>query len=211
MKLYNHKSIKNTSTHHIQVEKCKFISNIKPVNTVNEAMEFISQVKSEHKQATHNVFSYLIGENPTEQRYTDDGEPSGTAGLPILEMLKSKELTNIVIVVTRYFGGKKLGTGGLVRAYTRCAKEGLQKSVIIERNAGSSVEFSVNYSIANKVDYFLSQNTQVILKNKEFSDIVKFTLLISDDIIDQIINTLIDYLEIDLKYRVIDKEYIDVK
>src|SRR5690606_30234976 len=111
----------------------RFIGYAMPVETEDEAVKFIEEIKTKHRDATHNVYAYVLGEDNNIQRYSDDGEPSGTAGIPALEVIKKEDLRNVAVVVTRYFGGKKLGTGGLIRAYTRGAKIGLEAGIIIDK------------------------------------------------------------------------------
>lgn len=129
------------------VEKSKFIAYIKPVDNREEAEEFIKQIKNKHKDATHNVPAMIIGDKMQIQWASDDGEPQGTSGYPILSMLVNEEITNIAIVVTRYFGGIKLGTGGLVRAYSGSAKMALEKAgrASVKEVACVSVSIEYNY------------------------------------------------------------------
>lgn len=103
-------------------ERSRFIGYAKPINSEEEAVEFVDEIKKKHKDATHNVWAYTVGPTMNIQRYSDDGEPQGTAGIPALEVIKKEDLRDVVVVITRYFGGIKLGAGGLVRAYTRGAK-----------------------------------------------------------------------------------------
>ena len=112
------------------VEKSVFIGHAKPVTSEEEARAFIDEMKAKYKDATHNVWAYTIGQSMNIQRYSDDGEPQGTAGIPTLELIKKEDLRDVVVVVTRYFGGVKLGAGGLVRAYTKGAKIGLEAAKI---------------------------------------------------------------------------------
>ena len=109
----------------IIIEKSTFIGYAKPIKTEEEAIEFVNEIKKKHKDATHNVWAYTVGKTMNIQRYSDDGEPQGTAGIPTLEVIKKEDLRDVVVVVTRYFGGVKLGAGGLVRAYTKGAKIGI--------------------------------------------------------------------------------------
>ena len=108
------------------IEKSRFITYIKPISTKEEGDEFIAGIKKKHRDATHNVPCMVVGDKMQIQWASDDGEPQGTSGLPMLQMLVNREITNVCVVVTRYFGGIKLGTGGLVRAYTSSAKLGLE-------------------------------------------------------------------------------------
>jgi uncharacterized YigZ family protein len=117
-----YKTLLKAGNDEIIIERSRFIGYAAPVSSEEEAMEFIDKIKNQHKDATHNVTAYVVGLHNEVQRYNDDGEPAGTAGVPILEVLKKEDLRNTVVVVTRYFGGIKLGAGGLIRAYTRGAK-----------------------------------------------------------------------------------------
>ncbi|RKD26090.1 uncharacterized protein, YigZ family [Caminicella sporogenes DSM 14501] len=133
------------------INKSRFIGYAKPVTSEDEALEFIEEIRKKHKDATHNVPAYLIGENNEIQRYSDDGEPSGTAGIPILDMLKKEEIKNSVIVVTRYFGGIKLGTGGLVRAYTKAAKAAVREAKIVDKILYDLFLIRIDYTLYGKV------------------------------------------------------------
>ena len=117
----------------IIIEKSTFIGYAKPIKTEEEAIEFVNEIKKKHKDATHNVWAYTVGKTMNIQRYSDDGEPQGTAGIPTLEVIKKEDLRDVVVVVTRYFGGVKLGAGGLVRAYTKGAKIGIDAAKVIEK------------------------------------------------------------------------------
>lgn len=133
------------------IEKSKFITYIKPVETREEADEYIKMIKKKHKDATHNVPAMVIGDKFQIQWASDDGEPSGTSGAPILQMLVKENITNVVVVVTRYFGGIKLGTGGLVRAYTSSAKLGLEKAGVCHVKNMASLTFKLDYTFLQNV------------------------------------------------------------
>lgn len=133
------------------IEKSQFIGYAKPVLNEEEARDFIEEIKKKHKNATHNVWAYTIGLDMNIQRYSDDGEPQGTAGIPILEFIKKEDLRNVVVVVTRYFGGIKLGAGGLVRAYTKGAKIGISKAKIVVKKMFEVVEIIIDYTLLGKV------------------------------------------------------------
>lgn len=153
------------------VEKSVFIGHVKPVETEEEAREFIDEIKSKYKDATHNVWAYTIGETMNIQRYSDDGEPQGTAGIPTLEVIKKEDLRNVVVVVTRYFGGVKLGAGGLVRAYTKGAKIGLEVGKIVEKKPFIEVDISVDYTLLGKIQNELA-NREYTVKDIEYTDSV---------------------------------------
>lgn len=127
------------------VEKSKFIAYVFPVSTEAEANACIASIRKKHRDATHNVPIYLLGEDYAVQRYSDDGEPSGTAGIPVLEMLKKEGVTDICVVVTRYFGGIKLGTGGLVRAYTHAVQQALALADMRMRRADARYAVTLSY------------------------------------------------------------------
>jgi len=133
------------------IEKSRFIAYVKPVETKEEADEFIASIKAQHKSATHNVPAFVIGDQFQLQWASDDGEPQGTSGAPMVQMLVKEGITNVVIVVTRYFGGIKLGTGGLVRAYTGSAKLGLEAAGVCEVKEMAVLQYRVDYSFLSKI------------------------------------------------------------
>lgn len=133
------------------IEKSRFIAYVKPVTSKEEADEFISSVRAEHKTATHNVPAFVIGDQFQLQWASDDGEPQGTSGAPMVQMLVKEGITNVCIVVTRYFGGIKLGTGGLVRAYTGSAKLGLEAAGVCRMKEMAVMQFKVDYSFLSKI------------------------------------------------------------
>lgn len=147
----NYKTLHEENYDEIIIEKSTFIGYAKPIKTEEEAILFIDEIKKKHKDATHNVWAYTVGENMNIQRYSDDGEPQGTAGIPTLEVIKKEDLRNVVVVVTRYFGGVKLGAGGLVRAYTKGAKVGIVSAKIVEKVLYSEVKITIDYNLLGKV------------------------------------------------------------
>lgn len=146
-----YKTIGDAASAEINIEKSKFLSHIKHVKDRAEAESYISEIKTRFSDATHNVSAFILGEKMELKWATDDGEPQGTAGMPILRVLEENELTNTIVIVTRYFGGKKLGTGGLVRAYTESALEAIKKTDICHVCSISHVKVEVDYSVYNKV------------------------------------------------------------
>lgn len=160
------------------VEKSTFIGYAKPINTEEEAIEFVNEIKKKHKDATHNVWAYTVGENMNIQRYSDDGEPQGTAGIPTLEVIKKEDLRDVVVVVTRYFGGIKLGAGGLVRAYTKGAKIGIEAGIVIEKVKYTEVKIKIEYTQLGKIqneimnlgftvkDTIYSEDVEIIVYSK---------------------------------------------
>ena len=175
----------------IIIEKSKFIGYSRHVETEEDALTFINEIKKKNKDATHNVSTYILGEKMNAQKYSDDGEPSGTAGIPILELMKKEELTNSAIVVTRYFGGIKLGAGGLVRAYSKSAKSTLENSLISQKKIFIPIEILFDYSFLGKIQNDIS--TRIILSSKPaFEDVVKYTIYVDKEEIDSSINHIND-------------------
>lgn len=140
------------------INKSRFIGYAMPINSEEEALDFIEKIKSKHRDATHNVYAYVFGENSNIQRFSDDGEPSGTAGIPALEVIKKEDLRNTVVVVTRYFGGIKLGAGGLIRAYTKGAKIGLESGIIVEQVLHQKLKIRIDYNLYGIVENYLITN-----------------------------------------------------
>lgn len=168
--MINYKTVFQEAKAEDSIKKSKFIAHVRPIETEKEAQDFIASIKKEHWNANHNVPVYCLGAKFEVQRYSDDGEPSGTAGVPILDMLKNEGITNVCIVVTRYFGGIKLGTGGLVRAYTQSAKHGLEESVVVDKLSYEQVSFDVAYTLHGKVENFLKDLDYYIEDEVIFTD-----------------------------------------
>lgn len=142
----------------ILINKSRFIGYAMPINNEDEALEFIEEIKTKHRDATHNVYAYVLGEDSNIQRFSDDGEPSGTAGVPALEVLKKEDLRNVVVVITRYFGGVKLGGGGLIRAYTRGAKIAIDAGIIVDMTLHTRLKIALPYTLYGKIENFLLSN-----------------------------------------------------
>lgn len=143
-------TIQKDFRHEIIIEKSRFICTLKKVSSEEEAAEKLKEIKKEFSDANHNCSAYLIGENGEFQRFSDDGEPSGTAGIPILEVLRKRHLHNVLAVVTRYFGGVKLGAGGLIRAYGKSISEAIDAAGIAEKQLFSFYSFEEDPEKAGK-------------------------------------------------------------
>lgn len=152
MKLERYRTVRQQAHAEIVIKRSRFIGYAKPVETEEEAVQFIDEIKRLHKTATHNCSAYMVGERDQFQKQSDDGEPSGTAGKPILEVIKHKGLKNIAVVVTRYFGGTMLGAGGLVRAYTDGAVAGIEAAGEIVNVLHREVRVSVDYTWYGKLE-----------------------------------------------------------
>lgn len=143
-------------------KKSKFISYIKPVYTEEEAVDFIHAIKKKHYDATHNCSAFIIGETSNIQRSSDDGEPSGTAGLPMLEVLRKEGLTNTAVVVTRYFGGIMLGAGGLIRAYTQGCADAVKAAGVMRLQPYAVYNITIDYSLLSKLQYEFDKKDYII-------------------------------------------------
>jgi uncharacterized YigZ family protein len=152
-------TVKGTGETEIIIQKSRFLTYVNRAESEQQAQAFIEEIKSKHKSANHNCSAYLIGEHDSIQKAVDDGEPSGTAGFPMLEVLKKQGLKDTVVVVTRYFGGIKLGGGGLIRAYGRATTEGLRAAQLVERRLHYLMKVSVDYSWLGKVENEVRSST----------------------------------------------------
>lgn len=153
----NYRTIKEDGVHEIEIKKSRFICHLKRVESEEEATDFIDAVKKEHWKATHNCSAYTLGLNDEIQRAHDDGEPSGTAGVPMLEIFLKRDLKNVAAVVTRYFGGVKLGAGGLIRAYGGAVNEAVNAIGIVERQVQLLIDVTVSYSQSGSVEHALRE------------------------------------------------------
>ena len=164
-------------TGELEEKKSRFIANTLPISSQEEALEFIEKTKKKYWDARHNCYAYVLGDHHEIQRFSDDGEPGGTAGKPMLDVLLGENIHNMVVVVTRYFGGTLLGTGGLVRAYSGAAKEGLFNSVILEKLQGRQILLQTNYSDLGKIQYLL-MNNQIPILSEDYGADVCFEVLV---------------------------------
>lgn len=165
--------------HEIIIEKSRFLSHIARVETEDAAQAFIQEIKKKHKDATHNCSAYLIGEQNQIQKALDDGEPSGTAGVPILEVLKKKELKDTAVVVTRYFGGIKLGAGGLIRAYSKATSEGINTTGVVVRKLMRVISTTVEYTWLGKLENELRSSIYQI-KEIQYLDQVNILVYVEE-------------------------------
>ena len=173
-------------------KKSIFICNIKRISNEKEAMEFISEIKEKYKDARHNVFSYITN-NKISMRYSDDGEPQGTAGPPILEVLKREGLNDVVVVVTRYFGGILLGAGGLIRAYTSSCKQGVDAAIKVKRLKGIRFNITCDYEMYGKINNYI-QGLNVIVKDVTFLENVCIDIVALEKDINTIKNNLVEMM-----------------
>ncbi len=175
-----YKTVINEAQAQIVIEKSKFIGYIRPVETQEEAEAFVTSIRVMNRDATHNVPAYVLGEKFEIQKYSDYGEPSGTAGVPVVQMLVKEGITNVAIVMTRYFGGIKLGTGGLVRAYTGIAKEALQAAGVAEVKDMDVMKVRIAYTHHGKAEN-AGQKGLFTIRNTEFTDAVTLEVVCDPD------------------------------
>lgn len=177
--LQSYLTVAGEGTHEIVIEKSRFICHLSRVSTEEEAQNFINHIKKQHWNATHNCSAYVIGENDQIQKANDDGEPSGTAGVPMLEVLKKRNLKDTCAVVTRYFGGIKLGAGGLIRAYGKSLSEGLNHVGVVERKLMRVMHTTVNYTWIGKLENELRESPYQI-KDVHYADDVEFETYVKE-------------------------------
>jgi len=174
--LQSYLTVAHMNSAEIVIKRSRFIAHVKPVETEEEAIAFIEEMRKHHSDASHNCYAYIVGERDQYQKQSDAGEPSGTAGKPILEVIKHRQLKNIVIVVTRYYGGTMLGAGGLVRAYTDGAVAGIEAAVPVWRKLHQEVRIEADYSWHGKIEHELRQ-AGTLIRETLFSDQIEVICL----------------------------------
>lgn len=165
----------------LEIKKSIFIAHIKACQTEEEALDFIEGVKKEHRSANHNCYAYALGDRRMTLRYSDDGEPQGTAGLPMLEVLNKEGLTNLCLVVTRYFGGIKLGASGLIRAYSKAASLCVDEALTVFMKNYLRIALEIDYTLLGKVENYI-QNKAFHVIEKNYTDKVSIRLYVARDL-----------------------------
>lgn len=171
-----YRTVRQAAEKEIIIRKSRFIGHVRQVRSEEEAIQFIEEIKKKHPAATHNCSAYLVGDRDEWQKQSDDGEPSGTAGKPMLEVLKQQQLKYTAAVVTRYFGGIMLGAGGLVRAYTEATVEALKEAGLVLKVLHREVAITVDYTWYGKLENEWA-NRGILTRNPEFTDRVRVTCL----------------------------------
>ena len=192
---------KTNYTHEVVIKKSRFITNLARVKDEDEARAFIEQIRKTHYHANHNVFAYVLGDGDQIQRMSDDGEPSGTAGVPILEVLKKNQIHDVVAVVTRYFGGIKLGAGGLIRAYAGSPAEALSAVGFVQLVPQKELHISLSYNTLDKVQYWLEQNNYPA-PAITYTDQVELLLPVDEANLVQLQETLTDLTNGQINFKV---------
>lgn len=201
-----------TVAHEAQImlieKRSKFIANVKPASTEAEALEHLAAMRSKYSDARHNVYAYVIDENNIF-RYSDDGEPGGTAGMPVLDAIRKPGLVDVAVVVTRYFGGVLLGTGGLVHAYSSSARDGLLAAEPVLREKCNIADVRVDYTMAGKVQYMISKNGYTICDTIYEND-VTFKVVCPLVKTDEFLNQVTDITSGRAAGIIRDQRYIDI-
>lgn len=210
MEKLNYKTIYRSGEDEIEINKSRFIGYSKPVKTEQEAQEFIGEISKKHYDATHNVWAYIIGQDSMIQRFSDDGEPSGTAGIPMLEVMKKEELVDLVLVGTRYFGGVKLGAGGLIRAYARTAKIALEAGLIVDRLLYKIMRIRLDYTLYGAIENYLLTNFYMI-KDSSFDEAVNMDIYVKVEDLDNFIKKITDLTSASVEIEEIGEEYLALK
>ena len=195
------------------IQKSKFITTLVPISSYEDAIENLNKIKKKYSDATHNCYAFISSENAIEQRFSDDGEPQGTAGVPMLEVLKKKNIYMTLAVVTRYFGGIKLGASGLVSAYSSCVASAIDNAEIVEYKISNTLEILIDYSLYKKAQEAI-ENFEGQIKNIEYSNSVKIECIIpvdkSKDLEDRIIDLSSGQAKIEIKNKKYNK-FIEAK
>lgn len=188
-------------------KKSRFIGHISPAATEEEAFSFLNQIRAEHKGATHNCYAWQIGEQDQFQRSADAGEPAGTAGRPILEAIKRADLHNTIIVVTRYFGGILLGSGGLTRAYGKSAALAIDAAQRVAQVPACRVVFFFDYGLLGKVESFLAQQ-DLVIEDKTYAEQVCFLCIVEKSAFSQIKKSMIELSSGTMRWQELEGDVI---
>ncbi|MER2076716.1 YigZ family protein [Psychrobacillus psychrotolerans] len=192
----------------IIIQKSRFLTYVSRAETEQQAQDFINNIKEKHKSANHNCSAYIIGEHDNIQKANDDGEPSGTAGVPMLEVLKKQGLQDTVVVVTRYFGGIKLGGGGLIRAYGKATTEGIDAAIVVERKLHHLMKISIDYTWLGKVENEV-RNSVYPLKEINYVDLVEVMVFTKADEEETFINWMAEMTNGQAKIELVEKEFLE--
>ena len=201
-------TVKGYGESEVLIQKSRFLTYVDRAETEQDAQDFINNIKQLHRDATHNCSAYIIGEHDNVQKANDDGEPSGTAGVPMLEVLKKQGLKDTVVVVTRYFGGIKLGGGGLIRAYGKATTEGIAAAKVVERKLHHLMKVQVDYTWLGKVENEV-RNSSYPLKEINYADSVEFLVYTEANEEMTFTNWIIEMTNGQAKIEVIEKEFLE--
>jgi len=201
-----YKAVESEFEELIVISRSKFITTLIPITSQEDAQEKLKIIKKKYSDATHNCYAYISSENAQEQKFSDDGEPQGTAGAPILEVLKKKKVYMTLAVVTRYFGGIKLGASGLVGAYSSCVASAIDKAKIVEYKESIEIIVNTDYSTYKKLQEIIENNEGKVLKI-DYSDNVVINAVIVDNKIDDVIAKIVDTSNGKAQVKQLEKKY----
>ena len=201
-------TIHQNGEHQIEIKKSKFICHLFRIENEEQAKEYIAKIKKEHYKANHNCSAYMLGENFEIQRSSDDGEPSGTAGVPMLEVLKKNQLQNTLAIVTRYFGGIKLGAGGLIRAYSTSVSEALKEIGIVQGKLQQILDIIIDYPQLGKLQNYL-ENEQIAIQEIDYLEQITVKVAIDINQCESFQNAIIDLFNNQLSIQILDQKYVE--
>lgn len=193
-------TIKSNGTHEIEIKKSRLLCTMARIDNEDQAKKIIDQVSKDNTKANHNCYAYMLGDDDHIQRESDNGEPSGTAGVPILEVLKMNELHNVLAVVTRYFGGIKLGAGGLIRAYSNATSTTIDKLGIVKLVNKQKITLTIDYNQFDKLKYFL-ESQSIPIEETAYTAKVQVVVAVSDEDFDSLITQITNLLSDQFAYQ----------
>lgn len=205
----NYLIIGKTGQHELIIKKSKFICSLARTETVEEAQEFIEQVSKKYHDATHNTYAYTLGLNDNQVKASDNGEPSGTAGIPELKALQLMKLKNVTAVVTRYFGGIKLGAGGLIRAYSNSVTEAAQNIGVVKCVMQQLIQFSIPYNRIDEINHYLEEN-RISIASQEYTTNVTIQIYLDLDQIQKVEDSLINLLSGKVEFNKLDQRFNEI-
>lgn len=205
----NYLTIGKTGQHELIIKKSKFICSLARTETVEEAQEFIEQVSKKYHDATHNTYAYTLGLNDNQVKASDNGEPSGTAGIPELKALQLMKLKNVTAVVTRYFGGIKLGAGGLIRAYSNSVTEAAQNIGVVKCDMQQLIQFSIPYNRIDEINHYLEEN-RISIASQEYTTNVTIQIYLDLDQIQKVEDSLINLLSGKVEFNKLDQRFNEI-
>ncbi|MFQ8966172.1 MAG: YigZ family protein [Lactobacillus gasseri] len=205
----NYLTIGKTGQHELIIKKSKFICSLARTETVEEAQEFIEQISKKYHDATHNTYAYTLGLNDNQVKASDNGEPSGTAGIPELKALQLMKLKNVTAVVTRYFGGIKLGAGGLIRAYSNSVTEAAQNIGVVKCVMQQLIQFSIPYNRIDEINHYLEVN-RISIASQEYTTNVTIQIYLNLDQIQKVEDSLINLLSGKVEFNKLDQRFNEI-
>ena len=207
-KLIRYLTVSEGGQGEIVEKKSRFIATVRPVSSEEEALAFIAEMKKTYWDARHNCSAYIVGIEHPIMRCSDDGEPGQTAGRPMMDVLEGAGLRNVCVVVTRYFGGTLLGTGGLIRAYTAATKAGLENSTVIDRQPGFAMKLTCDYTLVGKLQYLISTEG-LTCSGTDYTDVVTMEVLVPSEDVDRIRKAVIEATNARTSIELSDERYLN--